>query len=58
VIITRHAVERYRAVLMALRFGASMVRLGNGAGLVLDGDRVVTVVGKHQLSRNTLPSLP
>ena len=40
-----------RAVTAAAGFGCKVVRLGNGGKLVLDGARVVTVLGRYQFTR-------
>ena len=40
-----------RAIEVAAAFGCSTVRLGNGARLVLDGSRVVTVYARGWLPR-------
>lgn len=38
------------AIATAARFGCSVVRLGNGVKLVLDGENVVTVLSRWQTS--------
>ena len=44
-----------RVVQIAAGFGCSVVRLANGAKLILNGSDVVTVIGRWEHSRDTLP---
>ena len=44
-----------RAIDCAARFGARIVKLGNGARLILDADRVVTVLQRGRFAAAAAP---
>lgn len=52
--IRQHA----RAVIAAANFGCRVVKLANGAKLLLDGRNVVTVLARHQIRLVTAELLP
>jgi hypothetical protein len=47
-----------RAVEIAARFGCNVVLQGSGAKLILDGERVVTVLRKGSWARSQYPRPP
>lgn len=47
----RRILSAARAIERAASFGCQVVRLANGARLILDGENVVTVYAKDQLPR-------
>ncbi len=46
-----------RVIQIAADFGCRVVRLANGAKLILEGRSVVTVIGRWDHSRDTLPRI-